>query len=236
MSGRNKSTNGLRFLKENEWIKMGKPIKIKPHEIPNIEEKIALLDKNFNLLKILKNKKETAEYEGYSCHSNNNIFTLKHNLILSTKNGNKCVYYDDYEKYKKGELVLVNPNIPKCKTILLVNKNYTEEDIEKLLKKPSWWKNRSLKRSLQKKNILSYPNKDLEDKTVLKFSFDGELLEEYKNATEASKRNNVSVYALSSCLNYKSYTCGGYIWIYKEAFSKEILEEKMKVGRKLMKY
>ena len=76
-------------------------------------------------------------------------------------------------------------------------------------------------------------NKNLKDKTVQQFSFDGILLNEYKNLTEAANKNNISVYALSSCLNYKTYTSGGYIWLYKETFTKSNLEEKMAAAKRI---
>lgn len=235
MSGRNKSTNGLRFFKEDEWIQMGKPNKIDSFNLLNKEEEIVLLDGDLNVRQVVKNKVAAAEYEGYTQHNiNNNIFMLRHHLILNTKNGGKCAYYDDYEKFKRNEWIIVKPEIHKCKTLLLLPKDYTEDDVKKLLAKPLWWENRSRKRSLQRRtNPMKIINRNLTDKTVQQFSLDGILLNEYKNPREAAKKNNICVHALHSCLSCKSYTSGGYIWLYKETFMRSILEEKIAAAKRM---
>ena len=117
---------------------------------------------------------------------------------------------------------------------MLLPKDYTEDDVKKLLAKPLWWENRSRKRSLQRRtNPMKIINRNLTDKTVQQFSLDGILLNEYKNPREAAKKNNICVHALHSCLSCKSYTSGGYIWLYKETFMRSILEEKIAAAKRM---
>ena len=235
MSGRNISTNGMRFIKEKDWEKMNCPRIINEFHLKNIEEKIVLLDETFNVINICKNKVEACLYAGYSITSkngksaNNNLFGLKHNTIVNIKNDWKCVYYSDYEKVKNGELSIVKPNVKKCKTLLLLPEGYVDTDIKNLLEKPEWWKTQSKRRKekrLKRKNEL-LERKQRINNIVQQYTLNGVLIKEYENVSIAARENNISVHALSSCVNYKTHTSGGFIWIYKDEFTDEILKHKI---------
>lgn len=52
-------------------------------------------------------------------------------------------------------------------------------------------------------------------KSILKIDKNGNVLDEYKNVTEASKKNNILITSITNCLKGRSKTAGGFGWIYK---------------------
>ena len=52
-------------------------------------------------------------------------------------------------------------------------------------------------------------------KSILKIDKNGNILDEYKNVTEASKKNNILITSITNCLKGRSKTAGGFSWIYK---------------------
>lgn len=52
-------------------------------------------------------------------------------------------------------------------------------------------------------------------KPVLKMDKIGNILNEYKNITEASKENNILITSITNCLKGRSKTAGGFVWMYK---------------------
>lgn len=61
-----------------------------------------------------------------------------------------------------------------------------------------------------------YYKKDTTAKSVYMCGLDGEILQVFDSLTNAEKLTNISLKAISRCLNGKSKTSGGYIWKYKE--------------------
>lgn len=58
-------------------------------------------------------------------------------------------------------------------------------------------------------------------KSVLKIDFDGNIIDEYWSVAHASKLNNIDSRGIYSCCNKGiSKTVKGYIWIYKDDYSK----------------
>lgn len=53
-------------------------------------------------------------------------------------------------------------------------------------------------------------------KKILKYSLNGEYMEEYSSLHEAAKIHNVSFCNLSACCHNKRNNCGGFIWKFKE--------------------
>ena len=146
-----KSTMNHIFMLYEEWIKNGSPKTIEKHVLRNKEEKIAILDKELKLLHICETKSESKQYCNITS-SCNNIASLRHFLILNIGKNYKCCYYNDYEKYIKGEYILYKPNIPKCKKLVFVPNNITniEEFTKDKIKPHQWEINRLQKR--KKKN------------------------------------------------------------------------------------
>lgn len=52
-------------------------------------------------------------------------------------------------------------------------------------------------------------------KPILKIDKNGNILDEYKNLTEASKKNKILITSITNCLKGRSKTAGGFCWIYK---------------------
>lgn len=50
---------------------------------------------------------------------------------------------------------------------------------------------------------------------VIQLNKDGELINEFKSVSEASKLTNIKITSISNCLKNRSKTSGGFIWKYK---------------------
>jgi hypothetical protein len=141
----NRVCNGYRFIYKDVWennnLKLDKKI------LSNEPEKIAILDKNLNLIHVCKTKIEAKQYCNIKS-SCNNIVSLKHFLILNVGKLYKCCYYDDYVKYKNNEYSIAYPQIPKCKKIVFVPNNVSNREnfIKDIVKTPQWEINRLNKR------------------------------------------------------------------------------------------
>ena len=120
------STNGYRFMYEEEWECMGKPQNIGRLVLPNAVKKLALLDKQFNLIATFDTKKEARIKLGYSS-PNCNIYKFEENEITTVKRTMFLCYYDDYVDYLNGLFEIVKPTIPKCKKRFFISKNSTDK-------------------------------------------------------------------------------------------------------------
>lgn len=232
LRGTNHTSGNFIFMKEEDWIKKDKPLNIDGYVVKNKAEKIVHLDKDLKITNVSENKRKASEFEGYSINANNNLCNLKHNTIVNTKKG-KCAYYDDYEKYINNELILYKPNMPKCKTLLLLPHNFTNEDVSLILQVPKWKKNNReyKKEKLKKSNKIDKRKREdyisPKSKEVLQFDFNGVLLNEYKSAKFAERDTNIKKDSITTCANGHSNTCGGYIWIYKKDYTSENLKKRL---------
>lgn len=232
LCGTNHTSGNFIFMKEEDWIKKNRPLKIDGFVVKNKMEKIVHLDKDLKITNVSENKKKASEFEGYSINTNNNLCNLKHNTIVNTKKG-KCAYYDDYEKYINNKLILYKPNIPKCKTLLLLPHNFTNDDVSLILQVPKWKKNNReyKKEKLKKSNKIDKRKREdyisPKSKEVLQFDFNGFLLNEYKSAKFAERDTNIKKDSITTCANGHTNTCGGYIWIYKKDYTLENLKKRL---------
>ena len=67
-------------------------------------------------------------------------------------------------------------------------------------------------------------------KKVEQYTLDGEFVAEFKSITEVKEKTGISI---TSSLKGKTYTSGGYLWVYK---GDDIPIDKFKIGRSILQY
>lgn len=232
LRGINHTSGNFIFIKEEEWFKKGKPLKIEGFVVKNCQERIVHLDNNLNITNISLNKKMALEFEGYTVNTNNNLGNLRHNTIINTKKG-KCAYYDDYKSYINNDLVLYKPNIPKCKTLLLLPHNFTDDDISSIMKLPNWKINERERRKEKLKKLKKIDKCKKEDyispisKKIFQFDFNGNLIKKYFSAKIAEKETHINKTSITQCACGGNNSGGGYIWIYEEDYTTEKLQKRL---------
>lgn len=60
-------------------------------------------------------------------------------------------------------------------------------------------------------------------KSILQFDLKGKYIKEYESTSIAKRETNIN--AIGDCVRYTNKTAGGYIWIFKEKYSKELLHK-----------
>lgn len=88
-----------------------------------------------------------------------------------------------------------------------------------------------IKSKLTKDNIKSKLETNL-GKPVYQYSFEGDLIMKYRNATEACKNGDFEVSCICQCCLGKSKSHGGYIWSRKELRKEEVLKISSNIPRK----
>lgn len=66
---------------------------------------------------------------------------------------------------------------------------------------------------------------------MVQYTLSGEFIQEYISAAEAAKHIQYNSSAVSSAAKGKFKACGPYIFIYKELFTKELLQEKVQLAK-----
>ena len=229
LSKRFKSAGGYMFMYENEWKKIGSPQKIEKL-INNRQDEIIILTNELDPIKILPSKKEAMAYCGYKWRGNN-LVQLRRNTIANCNKG-KCAFYLDYLKYIDGELELYDPKIPKYKKLYLLP--YDNEERKKMLSEliegPKWVKNKNKKRLKPFRKDLHKPNDYVSPraKALMQFDFDGNFIKEYGSARVFVKEKGLkSGRHICDAAIGKRNTSNGYIWIYKNDYSDELLKERV---------
>lgn len=113
-------------------------------------------------------------------------------------------------------------------TVLAVTKNLStnqRKELEKEYKQYFEYEGVNLINKLSSSKI---ENEWFSDrKQILQFDLKGNLIQEYDSLYQAAQVNNFDVSSIVKACKGKINSSKGYIWIYKEEFSSDLLEEKL---------
>lgn len=150
LNKRNKTTGGYQILSKEEWENLGNPNIIEDKTDISREREIAILDLDFNLEHVSKNKMEARKYLKLKS-SLNCVTYVTDNLICNFG----CIpqkwvcYYDDYKRYRDGEWMILNPRMPKNKHLCFVPSISSPEEQNEIVERcftRKKWKERALER------------------------------------------------------------------------------------------